>query len=254
MVPPDGSMSIDDLVRHTAMRTKFLDDIFEEQSQHIRQIVIAGCGGDSRSRRLRSRSSSVVYEIDQAEVLPYMALFLYTHNPSPPPRCSPSVIVFFPRCPHPWCPVSSPRSSPSLRTCQTRRGQKFFVVPASPPANHLSGSLRAWSDPGSAPLTPALVGDVHVSRPGCPLLPGPQHSLRSGVLHCRVCAAFSVPVAYPLRSDTLDSNLTTANPLSRPVLAAWSKYGTAPHAGVDWPENLLALFGFDVVVGQGGGV
>ncbi|KAJ4457252.1 putative SAM-dependent methyltransferase [Paratrimastix pyriformis] len=63
----------------------------------------------------------------------------------------------------------------------------------------------------------------------------------------RLCA----PGSY-IAGDVVDSNMNRANPLARPTIDRWTQYGSSPVPGVDWPENLLALCGFRVSVGEAG--
>eukprot|EP01095_Lingulamoeba_sp_RSL-Kostka_P004193 TRINITY_DN1529_c0_g2_i1.p1 TRINITY_DN1529_c0_g2~~TRINITY_DN1529_c0_g2_i1.p1 ORF type:complete len:504 (+),score=145.33 TRINITY_DN1529_c0_g2_i1:122-1633(+) len=57
----------------TTIRTKFLDDVCEQKTREgIDQVVILGCGFDTRSKRLNwPRSSVKVFEVDFDEVIDY---------------------------------------------------------------------------------------------------------------------------------------------------------------------------------------
>ena len=54
-----------------AVRTRFFDDFFTDAGGRIRQAVILASGLDSRAYRLPWPDGTVVYEIDQPEVIEF---------------------------------------------------------------------------------------------------------------------------------------------------------------------------------------
>jgi methyltransferase (TIGR00027 family) len=70
--------------KYVAARTKWFDEYFIAAGANgIDQAVILGAGLDARAWRLPWVSSSVVYEIDQPQVLSFKAETLDTHNARP---------------------------------------------------------------------------------------------------------------------------------------------------------------------------
>lgn len=66
----DGAQRAASMVAGMAMRTKFFDEYFlQATAGGIRQVVILASGLDSRAYRLAWPSGTVVYEIDQPEVI-----------------------------------------------------------------------------------------------------------------------------------------------------------------------------------------
>jgi methyltransferase (TIGR00027 family) len=60
------------MVDNMAVRTKFFDDFFTDAtSAGIRQVVILAAGLDSRAYRLRWPAGTVVYEVDQPQVVEF---------------------------------------------------------------------------------------------------------------------------------------------------------------------------------------
>jgi methyltransferase (TIGR00027 family) len=72
---------------YTASRTKWFDEFFiAAGASGVEQSVILAAGLDSRAWRLPWVDSSVVYEIDQPEVLAFKAETLRTHDAQPATR------------------------------------------------------------------------------------------------------------------------------------------------------------------------
>lgn len=72
---PEGSIRAETMIAGMMVRTKFFDDFFTEAATEgsIRQSVILASGLDSRAYRLPWPADSVVYEIDQPQVLQFKA-------------------------------------------------------------------------------------------------------------------------------------------------------------------------------------
>jgi methyltransferase (TIGR00027 family) len=69
---PSGTIRIEAMVAGMMVRTKFFDDFFIEAGEaSVRQAVILASGLDSRAYRLAWPAGTVVYEIDQPEVLEF---------------------------------------------------------------------------------------------------------------------------------------------------------------------------------------
>jgi methyltransferase (TIGR00027 family) len=65
-------------------RTKFFDDYFRRASDDgVRQIVILAAGLDSRAYRLTWPEGTVIFELDQPEVLEFKRAVLTDHDASP---------------------------------------------------------------------------------------------------------------------------------------------------------------------------
>ncbi len=73
--PAEGESPVPDLQQETdslAVRTKFFDDFFVDATvSGIRQAVILAAGLDSRAYRLPWATGSVVYEVDQPQVVDF---------------------------------------------------------------------------------------------------------------------------------------------------------------------------------------
>lgn len=68
----DDSVGMERMVDNMAVRTKFFDDFFlEATAAGIRQVVILASGLDSRAYRLRWPAGTVVYEVDQPQVIEF---------------------------------------------------------------------------------------------------------------------------------------------------------------------------------------
>ena len=77
-----------------AVRTKFFDDFFLDATEAgIRQAVILASGLDARAYRLPWPAGTVVYEIDQPQVIEFKTARWPSWAPSPPPSAarSPSI-------------------------------------------------------------------------------------------------------------------------------------------------------------------
>lgn len=60
------------MAEHHAVRTKFFDEFFMDATRAgIRQVVILASGLDSRAYRLAWPAQTVVYEIDQPQVMEF---------------------------------------------------------------------------------------------------------------------------------------------------------------------------------------
>lgn len=70
--------------RHLGIRTKFFDDfVTDAVAAGVRQIVILASGLDSRGYRLALPGETVVYELDQPEVLAFKTETLAAHGAIP---------------------------------------------------------------------------------------------------------------------------------------------------------------------------
>jgi methyltransferase (TIGR00027 family) len=71
-VEDDKNAGMDRMVDNMAVRTKFFDDFFTDATAAgIRQAVILASGLDSRAYRLQWPAGTVVYEVDQPEVIAF---------------------------------------------------------------------------------------------------------------------------------------------------------------------------------------
>ena len=71
-VDDDSNVGMDRMVDNMAVRTKFFDDFFTDAATAgIRQAVILASGLDSRAYRLQWPSGTVVYEVDQPQVIEF---------------------------------------------------------------------------------------------------------------------------------------------------------------------------------------
>lgn len=75
-----------------AVRTKYFDDYFRTATDGgVRQVVILAAGLDARAYRLPWPAGTVVYEIDQPQVIDFKTTPWPASAPSPPPfgaRCT----------------------------------------------------------------------------------------------------------------------------------------------------------------------
>ena len=73
-----------------AVRTKYFDDYFVDATgSGVRQAVILASGLDARSYRLPWPDGTVVYEIDQPQVIEFKTRTLRTSAPPRPPTAAP---------------------------------------------------------------------------------------------------------------------------------------------------------------------
>lgn len=73
-VDDDENAGMERMVDNMAVRTKFFDDFFTDATAAgVRQVVILASGLDSRAYRLQWPAGTVVYEVDQPEVLAFKA-------------------------------------------------------------------------------------------------------------------------------------------------------------------------------------
>jgi methyltransferase (TIGR00027 family) len=71
-VDDDQNAGMDRMVDNMAVRTKFFDDFFTDATtEGIRQVVILAAGLDSRAYRLQWPAGTVVYEVDQPQVVDF---------------------------------------------------------------------------------------------------------------------------------------------------------------------------------------
>ncbi|HEX3285236.1 MAG TPA: class I SAM-dependent methyltransferase [Mycobacterium sp.] len=71
-VDDDKNAGMDRMVDNMAVRTKFFDDFFTEATAAgIKQVVILASGLDSRAYRLAWPAGTVVYEVDQPQVIEF---------------------------------------------------------------------------------------------------------------------------------------------------------------------------------------
>jgi methyltransferase (TIGR00027 family) len=71
-IDDDEDVGMDRMVDNMAVRTKFFDDFFADATAAgIRQVVILASGLDSRAYRLQWPSGTVVYEVDQPQVIDF---------------------------------------------------------------------------------------------------------------------------------------------------------------------------------------
>jgi methyltransferase (TIGR00027 family) len=71
-VDDDKNAGMDRMVDNMAVRTKFFDDFFgEATAAGIKQVVILASGLDSRAYRLAWPAGTVVYEVDQPQVIEF---------------------------------------------------------------------------------------------------------------------------------------------------------------------------------------
>ncbi|CAM3921196.1 SAM-dependent methyltransferase [Tsukamurella strandjordii] len=70
--------------RHLGIRTRFFDDfVIDAIAAGLRQVVILASGLDSRGYRLELPSTTVVFELDQPEVLAFKSATLGEHGATP---------------------------------------------------------------------------------------------------------------------------------------------------------------------------
>jgi methyltransferase (TIGR00027 family) len=71
-IDDDSNAGMDRMVDNMAVRTKFFDDFFTDATAAgVRQVVILASGLDSRAYRLQWPAGTVVYEVDQPEVIAF---------------------------------------------------------------------------------------------------------------------------------------------------------------------------------------
>lgn len=127
--PERPNASMVRMAEHHAVRTKFFDEFFMDATRAgIRQVVILASGLDSRAYRLAWPAQTVVYEIDQPQVMEFKTRTLAELGATPtadrrvgsPPIC---VRIGPPR----WARRDSTRPSPprgALKGCSATSRRK----------------------------------------------------------------------------------------------------------------------------------
>lgn len=83
-VAPDAAAQVKSNIDEMAVRTKFFDDYFVSAGESgVRQAVILAAGLDSRAYRLPWADGTVVYEVDQPEVIEFKTRTLADLGASP---------------------------------------------------------------------------------------------------------------------------------------------------------------------------
>ena len=153
-----GAMSR--MADNMAVRTKFFDEFFLDATKAgIKQVVILASGLDSRAYRLPWPAGTVVYEIDQPQVIEFKSRTLAELGAAPtadrrwwpsicattgPPRCAP------PDSTRPSRPRGAPRVCSA--TCRRRRRTACWT-PSPSSARRAAGSpprARATSSPATS--------------------------------------------------------------------------------------------------------
>jgi methyltransferase (TIGR00027 family) len=84
-VDPEAAAIFHHMRNYQAVRTHFFDAYFADAvAAGVRQVVVLASGLDSRAYRLHWPAGTVVYEIDQPEVLAYKSETLAAHGVAPP--------------------------------------------------------------------------------------------------------------------------------------------------------------------------
>lgn len=86
-VAPDAAAQVKSNIDEMAVRTKFFDDYFVTSGESgVRQAVILAAGLDSRAYRLPWADGTVVYEVDQPEVIEFKTRTLADLGAAPTAR------------------------------------------------------------------------------------------------------------------------------------------------------------------------
>ncbi|BBZ65959.1 putative S-adenosyl-L-methionine-dependent methyltransferase [Mycolicibacterium insubricum] len=137
-----------------AVRTKFFDDYFTAAADAgIRQVVILASGLDSRAYRLDWPAGTVVYEIDQPDVITFKSRVLDELGAGP--RATRRTVAIDLREDWPAA-LTAAGFDPSAPTAWLAEGLLIYLPPAAQDA--LFDTITALSAPGSAAATEYVPG------------------------------------------------------------------------------------------------
>jgi methyltransferase (TIGR00027 family) len=161
----DGELSIADLdpesaprvqanIDEMAVRTKFFDNYFEESTAAgIRQVVILASGLDSRAYRLAWPDGTVVYELDQPDVIAFKTRTLAGIGATPTAEHRTVAIDLRDDWP---AALRSAGLDPGAPTAWCAEGLLIYLPPDA--QDRLFDDIHAMSAPGSAVATEYVPG------------------------------------------------------------------------------------------------
>lgn len=160
----DSPAGMTRMADNMAVRTRFFDDFFTDATKAgIRQVVILASGLDSRAYRLAWPSEptqTIVYEIDQPEVIDFKTKVLAEHGALPTAQLRTVSIDLREDWP---AALRAAGFDPALPTAWSAEGLLGYLPPEA--QDQLLDTITALSAPGSRLATesiPSLDGDTEV--------------------------------------------------------------------------------------------
>lgn len=154
-IAPDAASRVRANIDEMAVRTKFFDDYFLAATERgIRQAVILASGLDARAYRLPWPAGTVVYEIDQPEVIEFKTRTLAEHGATPTAERRTVPIDLREDWP---TALRAAGFDPGLPTAWCAEGLLIYLPPDA--QDRLFDNIHELSAPGSAVATefvPAL--------------------------------------------------------------------------------------------------
>ncbi|BBX35070.1 methyltransferase, family protein [Mycolicibacterium mageritense DSM 44476 = CIP 104973] len=154
-IAPDAASRVRANIDEMAVRTKFFDDYFLAATERgIRQAVILASGLDARAYRLPWPAGTVVYEIDQPEVIEFKTRTLAEHGATPTAERRTVPIDLREDWP---AALRAAGFDPGLPTAWCAEGLLIYLPPDA--QDRLFDNIHELSAPGSAVATefvPAL--------------------------------------------------------------------------------------------------
>ncbi|AEF37302.1 O-methyltransferase [Mycolicibacter sinensis] len=155
----DSPMGMMRMADNMAVRTRFFDDFFLQATEAgIRQAVILASGLDSRAYRLPWPAGTVVYEVDQPEVIEFKTRVLSEHGAAPTAQRRTVSIDLRENWP---AALRAAGFEPGRPTAWSAEGLLGYLPPEA--QDRLLDTITALSAPGSRVATesmPGLDGDT----------------------------------------------------------------------------------------------
>jgi methyltransferase (TIGR00027 family) len=150
----DGTVGVQRMSDNMAARTKFFDDFFlDAASAGIRQVVILASGLDARAYRLRWPGGTVVYEIDQPQVIEFKTAALAGLGAEPTAERRTVAIDLR----HDWpAALRAAGFDPAERTAWIAEGLLGYLPPEA--QDRLIDNITALSAEGSRFATESIAG------------------------------------------------------------------------------------------------
>ncbi|KUI32575.1 class I SAM-dependent methyltransferase [Mycobacterium sp. GA-2829] len=145
---PDNAAMLSVMTEVMAVRTRFFDDFFLSSGPEVRQAVILASGLDARAYRLPWPDGTVVYEIDQPEVIEFKTRTLADLGATPAAELRPVAIDLRDDWP---AALRAAGFDPAAPTAWIAEGLLIYLPPEA--QDRLFDNITALSAPGSRVAT-----------------------------------------------------------------------------------------------------
>ncbi|TRW81720.1 class I SAM-dependent methyltransferase [Mycolicibacterium sp. 018/SC-01/001] len=216
------------MVNGMAVRTKFFDDCLQAATDAgIRQVVILASGLDARAYRLAWPEGTVVYELDQPDVIAFKSATLADVGAEPTADRRAIAVDLRDEWPKVLCDNGF---DPHARTAWLAEGLLIYLPPQA--QDDLFDRITSLSAPGSAVATEYVPGivDLDADKARAASAPLRQHGLDID-MPSLVYTGPRTPVPGYLRSSGWTVTMASRDEL-------FSRYGRPPAAGDDAGDPL----------------